>query len=85
MLILDITSFGSHSIDPAAAFLHRLTEKQDLLEAEFLVDTYNYLTALSRSGLSGHPDYIVGTTSKSGSIPSKCGPTASITLRWAVD
>ncbi|RKD85215.1 integrase core domain-containing protein, partial [Halopiger aswanensis] len=44
--------------DPAAVFLHRLTEKHDLSEAVFLVDGYGYLTALSRLGLSGQLDYV---------------------------
>jgi transposase-like protein len=43
--------------DPAAAFLHRLGEKHDVSEAEFLVDTADYLTAPLRRGLSGHLEY----------------------------
>ena len=43
--------------DPAAAFLHRLTEKHDVADTEFLVDAGGYLTALARHELSGHLDY----------------------------
>ncbi len=56
-MILDVALFGRHGTDPAAAFLHRLTEKHDLSEAEFLVDAYGYLTALARLGLSGQLNY----------------------------
>jgi transposase-like protein len=34
--------FSRRGIDPAAAFLHRLTEKHDLAETEFLVDAGSY-------------------------------------------
>lgn len=47
-LILDIALFGRHGTGPAASFLHRLREKHDLSEAEFLVDQFGYRTALSR-------------------------------------
>jgi len=57
MLILDVTLFGRHGTNLAAAFLHRLQQKHDLADTEFLVDGYGYLTALSRLGLSGHLDY----------------------------
>ncbi|ELY72306.1 transposase [Natrinema pallidum DSM 3751] len=46
-LILDVALFGRHGTDPAAAFLHRLDEKHNLSEAEFLVDQFGYRTALS--------------------------------------
>lgn len=49
--------FARRGTDPAAAFLHRLTEKHDLTEAVFLVDGYGYLTALSRLDLSCRFDY----------------------------
>ena len=39
------------------AFLHRLTEKHDVAEAEFLVDAGGYLTALARHELSGQLNY----------------------------
>ncbi len=50
--------FGHRGTDPAAAFLHRLTERHDLDETVSLVDGYEYLTALSRLGLSGQLDYV---------------------------
>ncbi|MFB6197759.1 MAG: IS6 family transposase [Halobacteriaceae archaeon] len=56
-LLLDVALFGRRGTDPAAAFLHQLTEKHDLSDATFLVDGYGYLTALSRLGLSGQLDY----------------------------
>jgi transposase-like protein len=57
-LVLDVELFGRHGTDPAAAFLHRLTEKHDLSETVFLVDGYGYQTALARLGLSGQLDYV---------------------------
>ncbi len=45
--------FGRHGTDPAAAFLHGLSEKHDLSEAVFLVDGFGYQTALAQLGLSG--------------------------------
>ncbi|ELZ02192.1 integrase [Natrialba aegyptia DSM 13077] len=57
-LILDVVLFGRRDTDPAAAFLHGLTEKHDLSDAEFLVDGAGYLTALSRVGLSGYLTYV---------------------------
>lgn len=39
------------------AFLHRLTEKHDVADAEFLVDAGGYLTVLFRHDLSGKLDY----------------------------
>ena len=56
-LILGVDLFGSHGTDPAAAFLHGLSEKHDLSEAVFLVDGFGYQTALARLGLSGRRDY----------------------------
>lgn len=41
-LILDAELFGQHGTDPAAAFLHRLTEKHDLSDTVFLVDGFGY-------------------------------------------
>jgi len=43
--------------DPAAAFLHRVEEKHDVADAEFLVDAAGYLTALVRYELSGQLEY----------------------------
>ena len=39
------------------AFLHRLTEKHEVSDTEFLVDGSGYLTALARHELSGHLNY----------------------------
>ncbi|QGA81905.1 Transposase [Halomicrobium sp. LC1Hm] len=49
---------------PAAAFLHLLTEKHDLVDTEFLVDPAGYLTALSHRGLSGRINYQSETAAK---------------------
>jgi putative transposase len=49
-LILDVAVFGRRGTDPAAAFLHRLTEKHDLSETTILVNGYGYLTSLSQLG-----------------------------------
>ncbi|GGN24533.1 hypothetical protein GCM10009021_27900 [Halarchaeum nitratireducens] len=57
MLIPDVALFGRHGTDPADAFLHRLQQKHDLADTEFLVDSYGYRTVLSRLGLIGHLDY----------------------------
>jgi len=46
-LILRVDLFGRHGTDPAAAFLHGLSEKHDLSEAVFLVDGFDYQTALA--------------------------------------
>jgi putative transposase len=54
LVILDIEVFSRRGIGPAAAFLSRLAEHHDLSEAELLVDSFSYRTALSRLGLSGH-------------------------------
>ncbi len=56
-LILDAELFGRHGTDPAAAFLHRLTDKHDLFETVFLVDGFGYETPLTRLGLSGRRNY----------------------------
>ena len=56
-LLLEIDVYSRRGTDPAAAFLHRLTEKHDVSDAEFLVDGGGYLTALFRHGLSGQLDY----------------------------
>jgi putative transposase len=57
MLLLDVELFSRRGTNPAAAFIHRLTEKHEVSETEFLVDGFGYTTALSRLGLSGHLDY----------------------------
>ena len=56
-LLLDIDVYSRRGIDPAAAFLHRLTEKHDVSDTEFLVDCGGYLTALFRNELSGQLNY----------------------------
>ncbi|QGA81370.1 Transposase [Halomicrobium sp. LC1Hm] len=56
-LLLEVDVFSRRGTDPAAAFLHRLTEKHDFAETEFLVDAGGYLTALARHKLSGRLDY----------------------------
>jgi putative transposase len=56
-LILGIDLFGTHGTDPAAAFLHGISEKHDLSEAVFLVDGFSYQTALARLGLNGRRNY----------------------------
>ena len=57
MVVLDIEVFSCRGTDPAAAFLSRLAEHHDLSEAELLVDSFGYRTALSRLGLSGQVEY----------------------------
>ena len=56
-LLLEVDVFSRRETDPAAAFLHRLTENHDVADTEFLVDAGGYLTALARHDLSGHLDY----------------------------
>ena len=56
-LLLEIDVYSRRGTDPAAAFLHRLTEKHDVSDTEFLVDGGGYLTALFRHDLSGQLDY----------------------------
>ncbi|GGN94886.1 hypothetical protein GCM10009030_21680 [Haloarcula pellucida] len=56
-LLLEIDVFSRRGTDPVAALLHRLTEKHDVDETEFLVDAGGYLTALARQKLSGRFDY----------------------------
>lgn len=43
--------------DPAETFLAELTEKHRVSDAEFLADGRGYLTALTRTDLSGYLDY----------------------------
>ena len=56
-LLLEVDVFSHRGTDPAAAFLHRLTQKHDVADAVFLVDAGGYLTALSRHDLSDQLDY----------------------------
>ena len=54
--LLEIDVYSGRGTDPAAAFLHRLTEKHDVSDTQFLVDGGGYLTALFRHDLSGQLD-----------------------------
>jgi len=56
-LLLEIDVYSRRGTNPAAAFLHRLTEKHDVADTEFLVDAGGYLTALFRHDLSGQLNY----------------------------
>lgn len=56
-LLLELDVYSRRGTDPAAAFLHRLTEKYDVANTEFLVDAGGYLTALARRELSGQLNY----------------------------
>jgi putative transposase len=56
-LLLEVDVYSRRGTDPAAAFLHRLTEKHDVNDTEFLVDGGGYLTALARHELSGQLNY----------------------------
>ena len=56
-LLLDIDVYSRRGTEHAAAFLHRLTEKHKVSDAEFLVDGGGYLTALFRHELSGQLNY----------------------------
>ena len=56
-LLLEIDVYSRRGTNPAAASLHRLTEKHDLSDTEFLVDAGGYLTALFRHDLSGQLNY----------------------------
>ena len=57
-ILLDVQLFEHHGTNPAAAFLHGVTEKHDCSETVFLVDQYGYRTALSRLGLSDQIDHM---------------------------
>jgi len=56
-LLLEIDVYSRRGTDPAAAFLHRLTEKHDVSDTGFLVDSGSYLTALFRHDLCGQRNY----------------------------
>lgn len=47
-MLLEVNVFSRRGTDPAAAFLHRLTEEHDVSDTEFLTDAGGYLTALAR-------------------------------------
>ena len=44
---------------PASAFLAELKSRHNLSKTEFLVDGMGYLTALARTDLDGHLDYVI--------------------------
>ena len=87
-LLLDIAVFSRHGTDPAAAFLHGLTEKHAVSDAEFLVDGYGYSTALSRLGLSGRLDYsmrnLIGKWFHTFKMRTDCFHTSWVGSRTAV-
>ena len=56
-LLLEVDVYSCRGTDPAAAFLHRLTEKHDVSEIKFLVDAGGYLSSLFRHDLSGQLNY----------------------------
>ena len=56
-LLLEVDTFSRRGTDPVAAFLHRLIQKHDVADTEFLVGAGGYLTALARHELSGRLDY----------------------------
>lgn len=57
-LLLDAHLFKHRGMNPAATFLHRLTEKHNCEQTMFLVDPYGYRAALSRLEVSGQVDHI---------------------------
>ena len=56
-VLLDAAVFGRRGTDPAAAFLHGLTQKHDCSQTVLLVDGFGYLTAILRLELSGRLNY----------------------------
>ncbi|EMA54410.1 IS6 family transposase [Halococcus salifodinae] len=56
-LLLEVDVFSRRGTDPASAFLHRLTEKHNVSDTEFLTDAGGYLTALARLDLHGGLNY----------------------------
>jgi len=54
---LEVNVFSRRGIGPASAFLHRLTQKHDVSDAEFLTDAGGYLTASARLDLHGGLNY----------------------------
>lgn len=66
-LLFDIALFGRHSTDTATIFLRQLCEKNDLSDAEFLVDQFGYRTILSQLGLNIGSTTLTETISKNGS------------------
>ncbi len=83
-LLLEVDVYSRRGRDPAAAFLHRLTEKHDVSETEFLVDGGGYLTALLRHELSGHLNYSERNHIEKWFQTVQCGSTVSMHSGWAV-
>jgi len=76
--------YSRRGSNPAAAFLHRLTEKHDVFDAEFLIDAGGYLIALARQELSDHSTIQSGTTSKKWFQTVQCESTAFTRFGGAV-
>lgn len=57
---LEVDIYSRCGTASAAAFLHRLTEKHDMSDAEFLVDADGSLTTPARHYLSGLHFYSEG-------------------------
>ena len=55
--LLHVVVFARHGTDPAAAFLHDVTEKHDCSDTVFIADAFGYRTAFARLGLTGRVDY----------------------------
>jgi transposase-like protein len=84
-LLLEVDVFSRRGTDPAAAFLHRLTEKHDVADREFLVDAGGYLTALSRHDLSGRLDYRIRNHIEKWFLPSCVAGLSSQTVTIRID
>lgn len=56
---MTVDVYRRRGIDPAAAFLHRLTEKHEVDDTEFLVDAGGYLTAPARREVTSQLNYTV--------------------------
>jgi len=84
-LLLELDVYSRRGTDPAAAFLHRLTEKRDVTDAEFLVDAGGYLTALFRHELSDQLDYRERNHIEKWFQRSRCESTAFIRFGGAVN
>ncbi|ELY97282.1 transposase [Natrialba chahannaoensis JCM 10990] len=56
-LLLEIAVYSRCGTESAAAFLHRLIEKHDIDEIEFLADSGAYLTSFAHHELSGQLNY----------------------------
>jgi len=55
--LLEVGVFSRCGVGSAAPFLHRLTEKHDVADTDFLIDAGRFFTGLSRHDLRGHLDY----------------------------